>query len=309
MGGIRMRAALLAGMAVLAVALMGCSGSDSDSGSAGMTTRAGTPTGAAAGAEEAPGGAVPSPQADHGSVIGLDLQVPELGVRIVKNASISLRVKDGTYDDRIQRVVQLAGAHSGFVASSRTSGTTHPSGTLVLRVPVQQFEAVLGALKDLGTVKSQEITGDDVTAQFVDLEARLRNWEAQEGVLLGLMAKAGTIQESITVQKNLQDVQLAIEQITGQLRVLEDQTAMSTITLTLSEPGTPVAEPDEGLPSIPEAWSLALDGFVAVVATVMISVGYVLPIAVMAAVAWLVVRRVRVRQRSRMTPPLVPESG
>jgi hypothetical protein len=71
----------------------------------------------------------------------------------------------------------------------------------------------------------------------VDLQARLRNWEAQEAVLLRLMAGANSIEDSNVVQRQLQDVQLAIEGSRGQLRALQDQTEISTISISMSEAG------------------------------------------------------------------------
>ncbi len=252
------------------------------------------------GARDAPGEAAEDTATGEGGGEAqvLDLQLPPVAARIIKNANLSLEVKDGAFDERFQQATLLAARHGGFVASSRTSGRDRRSGTLVLRVPAADFEAVLGELKGLGTITSESISGEDVTAQFVDLEARLRNWEAQEQVLLGLMAKAQTIQESITVQRTLQDVQLAIEEIRGQLRVLDDQTAMSTVTLVISEPGVGTAPPsDGGLPSVSEAWNLALEGFLAVVATVVVSLGYVLPLVLLGGAALYGYRRLRPRPR------------
>lgn len=252
------------------------------------------------GARDAPGEAAEDTATGEGGGEAqvLDLQLPPVAARIIKNANLSLEVKDGAFDERFQQATLLAARHGGFVASSRTSGRDRRSGTLVLRVPAAEFEAVLGELKGLGTITSESISGEDVTAQFVDLEARLRNWEAQEQVLLGLMAKAQTIQESITVQRTLQDVQLAIEEIRGQLRVLDDQTAMSTVTLVISELGVGIPSPDDGgLPSVSEAWNLALDGFLAVVATVVVSLGYVLPLVLLGGAALFGYRRLRPRPR------------
>ena len=119
---------------------------------------------------------------------------------------------EGTFADRFQDAIQVAGRHGGFVASSQSTRSAHPTGTIVLRVPSDQFEAALGELKGLGSVSAEEVSGQDVTSQYVDLQARLRNWEAQETVLLDLMTKSASIDDSIKVQRSLQDVQLQIEQ-------------------------------------------------------------------------------------------------
>ena len=234
-----------------------------------------------------------------GSVALEDLGLTAFTARIIKTASVTVEVKQGSFQDRFQQATLIAGRHGGYVSSSRTSQTEHRSGTLVLRVPAEQFEAALGELKALGTVKGEEIAGQDVTSQFVDLQARLRNWEAQETVLLGLMAKASTIDESIKVQRNLQDVQLAIEEIRGQLQALSDQADYSTITLAVAEIGAEPAKP-EGAISIGRAWHRAVHGFVAVIAAVVIGLGYLVPLGLIAlalVLGWLGYRRVRGRPK------------
>ncbi|HEX9311635.1 MAG TPA: DUF4349 domain-containing protein [Actinomycetota bacterium] len=220
--------------------------------------------------------------------------LPAIGPRIVKTASLSLRVKDGTFEQRFQDATLVAGRYGGYVSSSETATGKHHSGTLVLRVPADRFEAALGDLKRLGTVGEERVSGQDVTAQFVDLQARLRNWRSQEAVLLGLMSKATSIGDSIRVQDELQQVQLDIEEIQGQLRVLSDESDLSTITVGMAEAGFVQPKPKEGS-AIARAWHNALDGFVGVIAAVMVALGYVLPIGLFALIGWVAVRRMRPR--------------
>jgi hypothetical protein len=222
----------------------------------------------------------------------LDTGLAQVGPRIVKTASLSVELARGQFGRKFQEAVQIAGRHGGFVASSQTSSGQHPSGTVVIRVPADEFEATLGELKGLGRVKGQEVSGQDVSAQFADLEARLRNWEAQETVLLGLMRKAGTIEESIKVQRSLQDVQLAIEQIRGQLRVLGDQTDFATITASFVQAGAPPAPTPRG--TVGRAWNEAIQAFLNVIAAVVVGLGYLVPLGLLGLgglITWTLVRR------------------
>jgi len=241
--------------------------------------------------------AVPAPAAESGAT-GLDTGLPAIGPKIIKDATISVDVKKGSFDARFQQATQIAGRHGGFVSSSQTSEARRRSGTIVIRVPADQFEATLGELKGLGKLRNQSVSGSDVTAQFVDLQARLRNWETQESVLLKLLAKSKTIDDSIKVQRALQDVQLAIEEIRGQLRVLTDQTDFSTITLSMSEVG-PIVQPPKKQPSLLRAWHDALAGFLSVIAVVVVGIGYLLPMALIGLAvlaAWWGYRRFRARE-------------
>lgn len=243
--------------------------------------------------------AAPETVADEAPIEGLfvlgEFQVPTLGPRIVKTAAVTVEVRAASFDQRFQEAVMVAGRHGGFVASSVTSDARHQSGTIVLRVPAAEFDAALAELRRLGTLKREELSGQDVTAQFVDLDARLRNWEAQEDVLLRLMARAKTIEESIKVQRQLQEVQLAIESIRGQLRVLTDQTDFSTITLSMVEAGAVQPKPKT---TLGRAWQDALGAFLSVIAAVVVGLGYLVPIALlglMVLVAWVLYRRTRTR--------------
>ena len=79
-------------------------------------------------------------------------------------------------------------------------------------------------------VTAESVTGQDVSQQFVDLQARLVNLEAQEKVLLRLMDRAETISESIRVENYLQQVEFQIEDVQGRMLYLQNRTSMSTIT-------------------------------------------------------------------------------
>jgi hypothetical protein len=291
-------------VAVLAIAgLLGaaCSGGGGSTTS-GLTARPAAPApqgGAFEGAGEDVAGGAMNPRVSGGpeGTTGLDLALPAVGPKIIKDATLSLDVKKGSFDQQFQQATQVAGRHGGFVASSQASGGRRRSGTIVIRVPADQFEAALGELKGLGKVRGQGISGSDVTAQFVDLQARLRNWETQESVLLKLLAKSKSIDDSIKVQRALQDVQLAIEEIRGRLRVLDDQTAFSTISLSMIEAG-PIVQPPSKKPSLVRAWHNALDGFVAVIAAVVVGIGYLLPVMLIGAavfLGWWGYRRFRTR--------------
>lgn len=245
-------------------------------------------------------GPAPSPAAlsDKGADASIEAVGPaslQVGPRIVKRATLRLQVRKGSFAERFQQAVAVASSQGGFVETSTTGVGKFRSGTLVLRVPSASFEAALAALKGLGTVRGESVSGQDVTAGFVDLQARLRNWRSQEVVLLRLMSKATTIVGSLRVQEQLSSVQQNIEQIEGQLRLLSDQTAMGTITVSMTEAGL-VVPPKQPAPTLPRSWHLALHGSVAVIGAVVVGLGYLVPLGILALlglVLWVGVRRLR----------------
>lgn len=281
MSGSRRIPAVVLLLSVMGLIGVACSRSDRTATS--TSAPEATPAPAASGPALGPGGSEPG-----------DLQLVSIGPKIIKNASMDLEIKDQTFEQRAQDVILIASRHGGFVTSSRTSGGKHLSGTMVIRVPAAQFEVALGELKGLGKVTGEQIAGEDVTAQFVDLDARLRNWEAQETVLLRLMDKSASIEDSLKVQRSLQDVQLAIEEIKGQLRLLTDQADMSTITLSMAEQAAVV--PPKKTNAFLRAWHRGLDATVGVFTAIVIGVGFLAPLFLLVlagGLVWLLFRRLR----------------
>lgn len=219
--------------------------------------------------------------------------VPSIGASVVRTASLAVEVKQGRFDEAFDSASLIAGRYGGYVQSSSTAGTDVRSGDLLIRVPSDRFDEAMSDLRALGTVERQSLSGEDVSAQFVDLEARLVTWEAQEGVLLRLMSGAASIEATLRVQRELQDVQLRIEQLKGQLRLLEDRTDFATIQVALHETGAPIAKASpSGRPSLAEAWDRALDGFLGVAYAVVVGLGYLIPLSALAGLAVFGYRRV-----------------
>jgi hypothetical protein len=222
--------------------------------------------------------------------------LPAIGPAIVKTAQISIEVKKGGFQNAFDAASVVAGRYGGYVQDSSMAGTKSKSGSLTIRVPSARFDEAMNDLRRLGAVKGQSISGQDVTSEFVDLEARLRTWQTQEAVLLRLMRRATSVEATLRVQSQLQEVQFKIEQIKGQLRVLENQTSLATIRAELREAGAPVVEPaGVSSPSLGEAWDRALAGFLGVVFAVVVGLGYLIPALAIAAAAWLGYRWLRPR--------------
>lgn len=269
-------------------------------------------TGLTGGAEPAPGQA---PPAGGKGVPGLGL--PPLGSAVIKTGDVGIEVRRGGIDRAFNRVVAIAGTYGGFVLSSSQGGpgpipleggATRPDiqpvpppdddgsfTEIVIRIPADRFERAVADLTsgDLGKVTRRGFSGQDVSQEFVDLESRLRHLRAQEAVLLKLMAKARSIGDTLVVQQQLSQVQLQIEEITGRLRYLKNQTAFGTIAVHLSEVGAVVKEPSDG-PSWSKAWETALEGLGRMGTAALIGATWLAPFALLAAAA-LGARRWRAR--------------
>ncbi len=234
--------------------------------------------------------AAPSPAPAGGAPSDAGSGVPLTGPLIVKTADLSLSVGRGTFSTAFTQASAVAARFGGFVDSSSSGGTNNHSGQLIIRVPEDRFDQTLAALRPLGRVVAQTISGQDVTAKYVDLNARLKTWQAQESALLKLMAKATTVDETLKVQSQLQRVQLTIEELQGQIRLLDDQTANATITVSLAEQGATATPATVTNPSLADGWRHAIAGFFGVLFAVVVGFGYVIPIALFGLVVWVAIR-------------------
>jgi hypothetical protein len=215
--------------------------------------------------------------------------------KVIKEGQVELRVERDTFGASVDEVMLLARRFGGSVQSTAIDDSGEGRGTVIVRVPSDRFEETLTELRDIGRIESQYVDTQDVTDEFVDLEARIRNARTAEHVLLNLMDEASTIADTIRVQNQLERVQENIERMRGRLRVLEDQTSFSTLAVDVIEEGAPKEEDPEKAGTLIKAWRDAVDGFMGVISGVIVASGVVLPVAIMALIVALLVRRFRPR--------------
>jgi len=158
---------------------------------------------------------------------------------IVRNGEMSLVVEDvvAARDE----VAQLALRFNGYVVSSRISGEEQEMrGYISIRVPDDQFEQALAELRELAVrVTSESTSSRDVTEEYIDLEARLKNAEATESQYLTLLEKAREVEDILKIYDSLSRVRNEIEQIKGRMQYLERTSSMSLVSVNL-EPETTV---------------------------------------------------------------------
>ena len=223
--------------------------------------------------------------------LGSSSRLPAIGPNVIKTADVSVRLEPDGLTEAMRRTVSIAEASGGFVVTTSVEGERRGLASVTVRVPADGFGRTLAQLEELGDVQQEHVSGRDVTQEFVDLQARLRNFAAQEAVLLRLMDRSVSVADTIRVQSHLQGVQLEIERLRGRIRYLEDQTDMSTITVNFAEAGAPA--PWTG--TIEKAWERAVDAAFAVVSAVIVGAGLLIPIALMIVVGLLVAGWVRPR--------------
>jgi hypothetical protein len=163
-----------------------------------------------------------------------DVSVPAERM-VIYSAYLSLVVEDVSAS--IAQIGNLATSFGGYVVNSSVSGEqTRLYGSISFRVDAARFNEALQALRDLAAdVRSESTSGQDVTEEYIDLEARLRNLEASEAQLLELMKQAGTVEEILKVQQVLVDTREEIEQTKGRMQYLEESSALAYISVSLEQ--------------------------------------------------------------------------
>jgi hypothetical protein len=175
------------------------------------------------------------------SLLGDKAEAAEAAIQqqIVYTADYRIEVKDAeAAGERVQAIAEQAGGFlSNMTKDVSDEGRQHVSVTV--RVPSARFAEALRQIESLGKVHSGNINREDVTREYVDLEARLRNKQRQEARLIELMNRAGKLSDVLTVEQHLSSVQEQIEQLQGELRYLKERVALSTITVDLFEERPP----------------------------------------------------------------------
>ncbi|MGH8884551.1 MAG: DUF4349 domain-containing protein [Egibacteraceae bacterium] len=224
------------------------------------------------------------------------------GDRIVKDGTMTVQVRADGFEAAFQAVVLQAQKLGGSVvsSSSRTLERGGRSGAVTVRVPVTSYEGLLADVGKVGKVRDRNVTSQDVTGEFIDLEARLRQLQAQEAFYLRLLGQAQGISDAIAVQGQLGGLQTQIEQVKGRLDLLRDRTSFSTLTVHIVEPGVPLPLTPEadGRPSLSRYWQSARDALVNVVGSAIVVLFFLLPLLLPAGALVLVWRLTRRRTAS-----------
>jgi hypothetical protein len=253
--------------------------------------------GGAAGGVAADQGAQAVPQSAGPSALPAGLGQP----KVVRTAQLQVEVRRGSFRRAFDQLTSIAAANGGFVASSSTSnddGSDPSTGELDLRVPADHFDAALRAVGDLGRTRQQHLQGEDVSGQLVDLDARIKSLQTEEDTLRTIVGQAKTVGELLQVQPQLFEVRQQIEQLQAQKAHLDESAALSTVHVSMFEPGATPTKPPQPEPATGLAHDLsrAVHGAGAVAGGMVIVLGYLVPFAVLGLVAWaaLHVRRRRV---------------
>ena len=258
---------------------------------------------------------------------------------LLRTGDLSLLIARGTLLPTVDRIRSMTTAMGGYVMSSAVGGgqpqatatiepmplddpvmsskdgaqgmpvtLEDPYASLVVRVPEQLFDAALKRLSKLGEVQSVSTSSEDVTSQYVDLQARLRHFRAVERRLIGFLDETTTINQMLAIQDRIDQVQLTIEELTAQLKSLRETTSYATLSVFLSEKDATPAAVHASNTFGGTFWnSMRLLGHGARVTGLVLTAlaPFLVVFAGIGLVVWFVVRRGR-RSRRQASAPTLP---
>jgi hypothetical protein len=275
-----------------------------------MKTTTSEPAGIAQPKENEKALAVSLKEADQSQAFG-----EAMNRKIIQDADLTMEVDSPVESQR--RVTSIAEAHGGFVVTSESKQrqSEDPSQrvidvAVVIRVPSAQFastrDEILGLSKN---VPEQKTTGQDVTEEYIDLNARIKTQVALEAQFMEIMKQANKVADALEVQRQIAEVRTEIEKLEGRKRFLENRSSLSTITVNLKAPTTVFVNPtgfgleikEAAKESVSIARSIILFLIQFVIVMIPILVLVVLPLGLIA--RFLLRRAKRLRPMTPLPPP------
>ena len=155
--------------------------------------------------------------------------------RTISRASVSVEVEE--VQRAVERVNAIADAYGGFVEQLSSSGSGPAMrADLTVRVLQENFTSAVLEIQNLGEVQHLDLGQEDVTEQFIDLEARLKSAQREEESLLALLDQASSIEHVLTIERELSRVRSQIERLQGQLNHLQQRADLATVHVSLFPP-------------------------------------------------------------------------
>ena len=232
--------------------------------------------------------------------------------KIIRNADITMEVDSTT--DAQHRVTSIAEANGGFVVTSEAKQREHVDPQkrtldikLVVRIPSERFGPALDQIKQLAdNLPGENVSGQDVTEDFIDLEARTKTQKALESQFLEIMKQAKSVEDALEVQRQIAEVRTDIEKLEGRKRFLENRSSLSTITVNIQAPKVMTVSPTGFGRTLRDAISdsleLAAGMFVFFLRTVIVMIPVV--VFVILPVGLVVRYAIRRAGKTRIAPPL-----
>ncbi len=214
---------------------------------------------------------------------------------IIRSGTMS--IENDSFDETEAKAKEIAKNLGGFITNStaQVNQSGKKQGTLTIRVQADKYDALLAEIAKTGKVMNQNITGRDVTEEYVDAEARLKTQRELEARLLQLLSeKTANLTAVVEVEQKLASVRENIEKTEGRMRMLKDQASYSTVTLSIYEPAILNTSSGGFFYELERGFEKGLTGFTAVISGLITFIVALSPIlAIFGLIVYLVIRYIR----------------
>lgn len=161
--------------------------------------------------------------------------------KVILNGSLDIETTQ--FDKAVSNIVQITSRYGGYVASSNITGVKADNGNYLenrtasysIRIPASQFNAFMQSAGSLGVITGKTSSGEDITSQYYDTQARLDSQRIKEARLLAILKKTTTLADVMALETELENTRYQIETLTGSLKMWDDLVQFSTINISLSE--------------------------------------------------------------------------
>lgn len=168
-----------------------------------------------------------------GAVVPVAFQTTNFGRDIIFTAAMTVAVPDvGAANEEATRIIARLG---GFLFGQQSTGSPDPYSTLTFKIDPESFHQALNELGSIGDVRTQNVSANDVTDRIVDLESQIATSAASVQRLRSLLEEATDIKEVVALEGELVARETQLESLRGQHRTLQDQVALATIVVTITE--------------------------------------------------------------------------
>ncbi len=257
--------------------------------------------------EEAPDEAAPDEPRSEADLDAATLVADAAaGQKIIQNARITMEVRSPK--EAASKLQEEAGSKGGYVSdiSERQLSDELIFIQMTIRIPADAFTEYHARVVDLGTVIDSRIWSEDVTEEYVDLQARLDNFKSEEEALRRILEDAETVDEMMSVRRQLTQIRGEIESLEGRLRYLDDRVSYSTLNInlrheTLSTQAIRATGLDNLAPRMAQAFIRGSNWLLNTVGLVLITFAGALPalfaLTVLIVALWFAISRIRLRLR------------
>ena len=204
------------------------------------------------------------------------IQMPEWDRKVIRTAQVDLQVNN--VETMLATIRGITDGAGGLVFASSTSfDGDNQLATITLDVPADQFDQVITSLRSANGVKKvqrESVSSQDVTDEYVDLQSRLKSLNASHDRLLDLIKQATNINDIVTLDDHLSNIESQIDQVTGRMNYIDKKTSFSRIVVTLSPVAVLAHQGGNGFDlgrAVEDAWASSLN-FTGVVLTAVVKV-------------------------------------